>query len=109
MRCEVGALIARGIDEAEACSMVGLPRVLFWGYVDPSIKYLPTPDEIERAAQRIRTGVLDTGKASRRRAKLNALASVRGDDGDRFELGGHIDDDDAQLPPWLYAAGDGES
>ncbi|MDV6030371.1 MAG: hypothetical protein F9B45_09745 [Phycisphaera sp. RhM] len=105
MRCEVGALVCRGIDEDAACSIVGLPRVLFWGHTETPIKYLPTPDEIERATERIKAGELDTGKATRRRSMLNALTSVRDDDAEAFDLAGRIDEDDVTLPEWLYAAG----
>jgi len=55
MRAEVQAFIRRGFTAAEACAIVGLPPAAFVPDSGlESVRWIPTPAEIQAMAERIR-------------------------------------------------------
>ncbi|QEF99743.1 hypothetical protein Mal15_38090 [Stieleria maiorica] len=107
MQGEVAALVARGVDVAEACSIIGLPPALYYDGCSAAIEFLPTPREIAAITRRMQAGErVCTRRSQVRWQRLKVTATGNESEADAvFELAGRIDDDACDVPAWLNCGG----
>ena len=104
MRSEVAAFIRQGVDPDQACHLVGFPRSHYFPGINGriTVRYLPTPSEIEATTSAIRSGELDVSTGSR--VRWRELADLQ-EFNEQFDLAGGLPEDSIELPPFLYSAG----